>query len=151
MKINVKIKLIEHEGVDTDILPLYMTPGSAGFDLCAAIPAPVTICAGQRVMIPTGISLSINAEYAGFVFARSGLASKYGINLANGVGVVDSDYTGEVTVPLYNSSDVPYTVNPGDRVAQMVFLQAAQAHFLFVSDLPKTKRGDGGFGSTGRG
>lgn len=130
--------------------PTYATEGSAGMDLSAAMDSAVVLQPGERKLIPTGIAMQIPQGYGGFIFPRSGLAFKKGISMANCVGVIDSDYTGEVGVALYNISEEAYTINPGDRVAQIVFLPVAMAEIAEVESLVKTERGDGGFGSTGR-
>ena len=102
-------------------------------------------------MVPTGIAVQITSrDYAGLVFARSGLASRYRVALANGVGVIDSDYTGEIMVALINNGTRPYTVRPGDRIAQLVLVPVGIARISLVEDLKTTYRGNGGFGSTGR-
>lgn len=129
--------------------PEYATDGSAGMDLTAAMDQPVLLKVGGRAMIPTGIAIQIPQGYGGFVFPRSGLAYKKGISMANCVGVIDSDYTGEIKVVLHNISGHDYTVNPGDRVAQLVFLPVPQAELEEVDELEETRRGSGGFGSTG--
>lgn len=121
----MKIKLIEvnHPGV-TIKHPTKATEGSAGLDLYAAIPEKVTIEPGGLVSIPTGISVEFpGPQYAGFLFARSGLATKHGITLSNSVGVIDSDYTGEIIVGLCNLSKTPYVLEPGERFAQLVIMQ----------------------------
>ncbi len=130
--------------------PGYATGGSAGMDLSAATDAEICIAPGERFLIPTGIAVSIPEGFGGFVFPRSGLASKSGISMANCVGVIDSDYTGEIKVALYNISDSAYTVHPGDRIAQLVFLPVEQAELEEAEELTWTERGSGGFGSTGR-
>lgn len=129
--------------------PEYATDGSAGMDLTAAMDQPITLKVGGRAMIPTGIAIQIPEGYGGFVFPRSGLAYKKGISMANCVGVIDSDYTGEIKVVLHNISGHDYTVNPGDRVAQLVFLPVPRAELEEVEELEETRRGSGGFGSTG--
>lgn len=130
--------------------PTYQTSGSAGVDLAACIDGPVTLDPGMRRLIPTGIAVQLPGPNVGaFVFARSGLASKAGIHLANGVGVIDSDYTGEVKVPLVNGGQEPFVIRPGDRIAQMVFLPVWTARFIQVDSLDETERGAGGFGHTG--
>lgn len=145
-----KVKRIEHEGVK-NFLPKKATRGSAGLDLFAAIASPVTIEPGCLVSIPTGIAVGLqDSKYAGFVFARSGLGIKHGITLSNGVGVIDSDYTGEISVGLCNISKEPYTLEPGERIAQLVIMPVVEADFVEVSELEKTSRSDKGFGSTGR-
>lgn len=132
--------------------PAYATPGSAGMDLRACIDAPVTIPAGGRGMIPTGLAIALpGPEWVALVYARSGLAIKHGLAPANCVGVIDSDYRGEVVVGLLNSSREDYTVEPGERVAQLVIMPVTQARISVVDSLDETERGAGGFGSTGRG
>lgn len=146
----LKIKKIEHPGV-TGKLPTKATAGSAGLDLYAAIAAPVTINPRQLVSIPTGIAAGFpNSQCVGFLFARSGLATKHGITLSNGVGVIDSDYTGEIIVGLCNLSDKPYTIEPGERFAQLVVMQTASIEIEWDERLENTARSDAGFGSTGR-
>ena len=133
-------------------MPAYATDGSAAVDVRAAIDedAPVTIAPGARAMIPTGMAISLaNANVVAVLAARSGLAVKSGINLANGIGVIDSDYRGEICVGLYNSSDVPFTVRRGDRIAQLMFMPVYTANLIAVDALDETARGAGGFGSTG--
>ena len=131
-------------------LPAYATAGSAGMDLRACIEEPVTIPPGGRALIPTGIAIQLpSPEIGAFIFARSGLAAKYGIHLSNGVGVVDSDYTGEIKCALTNGGGEPYTVSPGDRIAQVVFLPVYLADLVLVDALERTARGAGGFGHTG--
>lgn len=132
-------------------LPTYATPGSAGMDLRACIDEPLTIPAGGRAKVPAGFAMALpGPEYVALVFARSGLAVKHGVALSNGVGVVDSDYRGEVTVGLINQGQESYTIQPGDRVAQMVILPVEQAALIPVAELDETQRGTGGFGSTGK-
>lgn len=132
------------------VLPQVATKGSAGLDLCADIEEPVTIAPGQLVSLPTGIAVAVPQGYAGFVFARSGLAIKHGIALSNGVGVIDSDFRGEIKVGLCNLSQHEYTINPADRIAQMIVMKAEQCEIIEAESLEKTERGEGGFGSTGR-
>ncbi len=132
------------------VLPRYATPGAAGADLCALpVGEPVTIDPGQTVLVRTGLAMAIPEGYVGLIFARSGLALKQGLAPANKVGVIDSDYRGEVMVSLHNHSDAPRTVNPGDRVAQFLLMPVPMADFLETEDLDDTARGAGGFGSTG--
>jgi len=132
-------------------LPAYATPGSAGMDLRACIERPLTVEPGQRALVPTGIAIQLpSPEIGAFIFARSGLAAKHGIHLSNGVGVVDSDYTGEILCAITNSGTEPYTISPGDRIAQMVFLPVHLAQLVLVDSLEQTARGAGGFGHTGR-
>ena len=133
------------------VLPLRATEGSAGMDLSACLEEPVTIAPGERVRIPTGIAIGLpSKETVGLVYARSGMAVRDGIALTNGVGVIDSDYTGEIQVGLINLSKEPYTVNPGQRIAQLVVAPVLVPTVEEVENLTKTERGSGGFGSTGR-
>ncbi|AFM42415.1 deoxyuridine 5'-triphosphate nucleotidohydrolase Dut [Desulfosporosinus acidiphilus SJ4] len=144
--IPVKVKKVSSQAV----LPAYATPASAGVDLCACLEEKFVINPGDQVKIPTGIAIELPSQYmVALVFARSGLASRSGIGLTNGVGVIDSDYRGEIQVLLQNLGSVPVTINPGDRIAQMVFMPVFQAHLQEVSNLGETVRGTGGFGSTG--
>lgn len=134
-----------------NIKPQKATKGSAGFDLTACIDEPMIINPKQSVIVPSGIAISIGDEnFVGLVFARSGLAIKHGIALSNGVGVIDSDYTGEIKVGLVNLSDKPYTVQPSDRIAQIVIMPIASVEFVLVNKLVETIRGENGFGSTGK-
>ena len=136
---------------DNAIIPTRATEGSAGMDLYACIEEAVTIHPQQRVTIPTGIAVALPSnEFATFIFARSGLGIKHGIALSNGVGVIDSDYRGELCVGLLNSSDKPYTVNPNDRIAQMVVMPVCIPTVSVVDTLEETQRNTGGFGSTGK-
>ena len=144
LKLNVK-KL-----TPSAILPTYGTTGAAGADLYALPEGdPITILPGQTVMIHTGLSMAIPDGYVGLNFARSGLASKRGLAPANKVGVIDSDYRGELMVALHNHGSEPQIVNPGDRVAQFVIVPVMTAAFVEVDSLDDTARGEGGFGSTG--
>jgi dUTP pyrophosphatase len=132
-------------------IPQRATAGSAGLDLCACMDAPLTIPARGSAVVPTGIAIALpGAELAAFVFARSGLAIKHGIGLLNGVGVIDSDYRGEICVGLVNQFDEPYVIQPGERIAQMIILPVSLLPVLEAETLDETGRGSGGFGSTGR-
>ena len=147
MDINVKILL--SRGMEA---PAYATEGSAAIDLRAAIDegTTVTIEPGERALIPTGLAISPETTgVVAIVAARSGLAIKQGICLSNGIGVIDSDYRGEICVGLHNTSRVPFTVNRGDRIAQMMFMPVYQAKLIEAASLDETARGAGGFGSTG--
>ena len=131
--------------------PYYATPGSAAMDLHACIDQAVVVPAGGRAVIPTGLAIALpSADYVALVFARSGLGIKQGVCLANGVGVIDSDYRGEIGVGLVNLGDSPYTVRPGDRIAQLMVTPVVRPTVVPVSELDETDRGAGGFGSTGR-
>lgn len=144
---DIPVKLIGRKGVS---LPKRATEGSAGFDLQAATDAPVTILPGKLVSIPTGIAVKLPENSVGLLFGRSGLGVKHGITLSNSVGVIDSDYTGEIIVGLCNVSDEPYTVMPLDRIAQLTVMSVLPVNPVEVESLAQTERGNGGFGSTGR-
>lgn len=132
-------------------LPTYATEGSAGLDLRALIEQPLTVEAGQTVLIPTGIALYIaDPTLAAVILPRSGLGHKNGIVLGNLVGLIDSDYQGPLMVSLWNRGDQPFTVNVGDRIAQMVFVPVVQAKFNLVNEFQQTERGEGGFGHSGK-
>lgn len=132
-------------------LPFRATEGSAGMDLYACIDSPVTLGAGEKVVIPTGIAIELpSAELAAFVFARSGLAIKHGIGLLNGVGVIDSDYRGEICVGVVNQLAEPYTIAPDERIAQLVIMPVSLITPVEAQSLDDTARGEGGFGSTGK-
>lgn len=132
-------------------LPFRATEGSAGMDLYACIDSPVTLGAGEKAVIPTGIAIELpSAELAAFVFARSGLAIKHGIGLLNGVGVIDSDYRGEICVGVINQLAEPYTIAPDERIAQLVIMPVSLINPVEAQSLDDTARGEGGFGSTGK-
>ena len=136
---------------DNAQVPQRATEGSAGMDLCACIDEPITLRKGEHAVIPTGISVELpNESYVTYVFARSGLAIKHGITLLNCVGVIDSDYRGEICVGLINQFDESYTITPGERIAQMVVSPVCIFPVTQVNELSDTARGEGGFGSTGR-
>ena len=132
------------------ILPTYGTEYSAGADLYACLDEAVTILPGQTVLIPLGFAMELPAGYAGFVFTRSGLATKRDLAPANKVGVIDADYRGECMVPIHNHGSSPQTLESGERIAQMAVLPFLACEFLETEALSDTKRGAGGFGSTGR-
>lgn len=131
-------------------LPRYGTEFAAGADLYALLSEPQTVAPGQTVLIHTGLALEIPEGYVGLVYARSGLASKSGLAPANKVGVIDSDYRGELMVALHNHSSEPRTVSDGDRIAQLVLAPYLAAQFEEAEELADTARGSGGFGSTGK-
>ena len=143
-KMNIK-KLDENA-----IIPTYGSAAAAGADLYACADTDITIEAGATVLVHTGVAMAIPDGYVGLIFARSGLATKRGLAPANKVGVVDSDYRGEIMVALHNHSSVPQTISHGERIAQMVFIPYAAASFEIVDELDSTARGAGGFGSTGK-
>ena len=130
-------------------LPRHATLGSAGYDLCACIEQPLTGKPGQTVPVPTGLAMALPKGYGGFVFARSGLGIRHGVVPGNCVGVIDADYRGEVLVGLHNHSDTAYTIQPGERIAQLVVLETPMWEAKEVDSLDDTDRGTGGFGSTG--
>lgn len=131
--------------------PRYATDGAAAMDLCACMNEPITIPAGGRAVISTGIAIALpSREYVALLFVRSGLGIKKGISLSNGVGVIDSDYRGEIRVGLSNHSDEDYTVMPGDRISQLMVVPVMCPVPVFVDELDETARGEGGLGSTGR-
>jgi len=146
MKFQMNIKKLRSDA----IIPTYGSACSAGADLYACEDNAVSIGVGQTVLIHTGIAMAIPEGYVGLVYARSGLATKKGLAPANKVGVIDSDYRGEIMVALHNHGSVPQTVESGERIAQIVFTPYAAAEFLAVDELDVTERGEGGFGSTGR-
>lgn len=135
---------------DRAIIPTYGSEFAAGADLYACMDEAVTVEPGQTVMVHTGIAMEIPAGFAGLVYARSGLASKKGLAPANKVGVIDADYRGEIMVALHNHGVSAQTVDPGERIAQLVIAPYIVGAFLQVDELSDTVRGEGGFGSTGR-
>ena len=143
---NIPIKKLR-EGA---IFPTYATASSAGADLYACVEEPVSIRHNMTEMIPLGFSMAIPEGWVGLIFARSGLASKRDLAPANKVGVVDADYRGEWWVPLHNHGEQPRTVEPGERIAQLVLVPCITASFFEVESLDETERGAGGFGSTGK-
>lgn len=131
--------------------PYYASAGAAAMDLCACIDAPVEIPPRALVTLPTGIAIALpSSEWVALVFARSGLGIKHGITLSNGVGVIDSDYRGEIRVGLTNLSEHAYTVQPGERIAQLAVTPVVRAELQLTDELDQTDRGAGGLGSTGR-
>lgn len=142
----MKIKVKSISG----IMPSYETKGSSGMDLRAYTDGPVEIMPGKRALIPTGLFMEIPEGCEAQVRARSGLAVKYGIGLTNGIGTIDSDYRGEIKIPLINWGDEPFTVNNGDRIAQLVIARFERAELVEADELSDTLRGEGGFGHTGR-
>lgn len=136
---------------DGAVIPKRATPGSAGMDLYAVLDEEKTIEKGEILLVPTGIAIELPDEnYVAYLFARSGLAIKHGITLANCVGVIDSDYRGEVCVGLVNVSNTPYTITPGERIAQLVISPVSLMPTVEIDTLSDTERGEGGFGSTGK-
>ena len=135
-----------------DSLPHYATPGAAGMDLRACIDAPLTVAPGDTHLVPTGIAIHIgDPGYAAVILPRSGLGHKHGIVLGNLVGLIDSDYQGPLMVSCWNRGQAAFTVQPFERIAQLVIVPVVQAAFRVVADFGESARGEGGFGSTGRG
>ena len=147
---DLKIKALSPKIGKEIPVPFYASAGAAAMDLHACLDEAVTIPAGGRKLIPTGIAIALpDPGYVALIFARSGLGIKHGIAPANCVGVIDSDYRGEVMVGLQNSGDTDYTIQPADRIAQMMITPVLQASVQLVEELDDTARGAGGFGSTG--
>ena len=146
MEFKINVKKLN----DNATIPTYGSEFSAGADLYACEGGDVTLASGETRLIHTGIAIEIPCGYVGLIYARSGLATKRGLAPANKVGVIDSDYRGEIMVALHNHSGEAQTVCDGERVAQIVFTPYAAASFCVVSELGDTERGEGGFGSTGR-
>ena len=142
-----KVKVVIEEGV---ALPKYETAGSAGMDIRANIAEPITLGSLERVLIPTGIKMAIPEGYEVQVRPRSGLALKHGISMANAIGTIDSDYRGEIGVILINLSKESYTIQPQERIGQIVLNKVEQIEFEVVTSLESTERGEGGFGHTGK-
>ena len=148
--IGVQLKVLDPR-LGKDIpLPAYATPGSAGLDLRAALDKPLTLNAGASALIPTGIAIHLeDPGYCAVILPRSGLGHKHGIVLGNLVGLIDADYQGPLMISCWNRSDAAFTIAPGDRIAQLVFLPIARAEFHRVEDFVVSERGSGGFGSSG--
>lgn len=142
----LKIKRLENN----KNVPEYKTAGAAGMDLCAAIEEPVILKPLERTLIPTGLKIELEHGYEAQIRPRSGLSIKHGITLINCVGTIDEDYRGEVCVPVVNLSNEAYTIEPQERVAQMIIARVEQAEIEVVTELTETVRGAGGFGSTGK-
>lgn len=143
------IKVLEHKGSDIT-LPQYETIGSAGADVRAVIPHPITLQPMQRYAVPTNLFVEIPIGYEIQVRPRSGLAYKYGLTVLNTPGTIDSDYRGEIKVILINLGDKEYTINNGDRIAQLVVSPVTQMKYEFTDTIGESERGEGGFGSTGK-
>ncbi len=142
----LKIERLAHN----KFLPEYKTEGAAGMDLCAAIEEPVTLQPLERKLIPTGIKIELEHGFEAQVRPRSGMSIKHGITLINCVGTIDEDYRGEVCVPIVNISNEAYTIQPQERIAQMVIAKTERAKIEVLQELTGTVRGAGGFGSTGK-
>ncbi|MFM2486990.1 dUTP diphosphatase [Celerinatantimonas yamalensis] len=146
----IELKILDPRVGQEFPLPAYATPGSAGMDLRVCIDTPLTLEAGQSVLLPTGLAIHIqDPTLAATILPRSGLGHKHGLVLGNLVGLIDSDYQGELKVSLWNRSQTPYTIEPGERVAQLVILPVVQAQFALVDEFNQSERGSGGFGHSG--
>jgi dUTP pyrophosphatase len=142
----LKIERLAHNR----FVPEYKTEGAAGMDLCAAISEPVELKPLERTLIPTGLKIELEHGYEAQIRPRSGMSIKHGITLINCVGTIDEDYRGEVCIPVVNISNETYTIQPDERVAQMIIARVEQAQIEVVTELSETSRGEGGFGSTGK-
>jgi len=145
----IKILCLRQDLLKDIPLPCYMTPQSAGMDICAALKKEVVIETGEITMIPTGFAIAIPGGFEAQIRPRSGLAAKHGIGLINSPGTIDADYRGEVIIPVINLGKKDYTIHRGDRIAQMVIKRVYQARLQVVEHLDETIRNDGGFGHTG--
>nr|WP_315183706.1 dUTP diphosphatase [uncultured Albidiferax sp.] len=133
------------------LLPAYATPGSAGLDLRACLDEPLVLAANAWQLVPTGIAIHLaDPGFAAMILPRSGLGHKHGIVLGNLVGLIDSDYQGQLMVSAWNRSSVPFTIEPMERLAQLVIVPVVQAQFNVVTEFPASERGEGGYGSTGK-
>ena len=143
----MKVKIVNHSPFD---LPAYATALSAGMDLRANLEQPLVLGTLERALVPTGLHIELPAGYEAQIRPRSGLATKHGISIVNAPGTIDADYRGEIKVVLVNLSKEPFTVNPGERIAQMVVARHEQVEWEAVETLEESLRGSGGFGSTGK-
>ncbi|GLS84920.1 dUTP diphosphatase [Paraferrimonas haliotis] len=150
MKTPIEVKILDPKIGSTYPLPAYATPGSAGMDLRAMLDEPLTIAPGETQLLKTGIAIHVaDPNLAAVILPRSGLGHKHGIVLGNLVGLIDSDYQGPLMVSCWNRSDSAFEVQPGDRIAQLVFVPVVQAEFSVVDDFDSSERGSGGFGHSG--
>ncbi len=147
----VQLKILDSRLGQEIPLPDYATPGSAGLDLRACLETETVINPGETLLIPTGMAIHINdPDLAAMLLPRSGLGHKHGIVLGNLVGLIDSDYQGQIFVSCWNRGQQPFTIAPGERIAQMIFVPVIQAEFELVQEFDPSHRGEGGFGHTGR-
>jgi dUTP pyrophosphatase len=150
-KAKVELKILDKRLGQQFPLPRYATDGAAGLDLIACLDEHLHIAPGETHLVPTGFAIHMkDKNLASVILPRSGLGHKHGIVLGNLVGLIDSDYQGQIFVSVWNRGNAPFTVEPGDRIAQMVFVPVVQADFEVVGDFEKSQRGEGGFGSSGR-
>ena len=148
--IDVELKILDPRLGNEIALPAAATPGSAGMDLRAALEAPLTLEPGATALIPTGIAIHIgDANYCAVILPRSGLGHKHGLVLGNLVGLIDADYQGPLMISCWNRAAAAYTIEPGERIAQLVFMPVAHARFRVVEDFDASERGVGGFGHSG--
>ena len=146
---NIDLKIVDPRLAGN--LPAYATPGSAGLDLRACLSEPLTLAPNAWQLVPTGIAIHLaDPGYAALILPRSGLGHKHGIVLGNLVGLIDSDYQGQLMVSAWNRSDVAFTIEPMERIAQLVVVPVLQARFNVVTEFPASQRGEGGYGSTGK-
>lgn len=143
--IQIQVKLLR----DGALLPQYMTPLAAGMDLCAALTAPLSLQPGERQLVSTGLAMAIPAGFEGQVRPRSGLALRHGLALVNAPGTIDADYRGEIGIIMINHGQQTVTLNPGDRIAQLVIAPVTRGQLMVVENLEETQRNAGGFGHTG--
>ena len=147
--LNIEVKIIDPRMAGQ--LPAYATPGSAGLDLRACLNEPLTLSANAWQLVPTGIAIYLkDPGFAALILPRSGLGHKHGIVLGNLVGLIDSDYQGQLMVSAWNRSDTAFTIEPMERIAQLLIVPVLQAQFTVVSEFPASERGEGGYGSTGK-
>ncbi|WP_318482433.1 dUTP diphosphatase [Photobacterium leiognathi] len=148
---SIDLKILDPRVGNEFPLPAYATEGSAGLDLRACLDEALTVAPGETHLVPTGLAIHIgDPNLAATILPRSGLGHKHGIVLGNLVGLIDSDYQGQLMVSVWNRGETTFTIEPGDRIAQLVFLPVVQAQFNIVEDFNSTERGEGGFGHSGR-
>jgi len=151
MKKSIELKILDRRIGTEYPLPAYATPGSAGLDLRALLDEPLTLLPGQTELIPTGLAIHIgDANLCATILPRSGMGHKNGIVLGNLVGLIDSDYQGQLMISTWNRGQNAFTIQPGDRIAQLVFMPVVQAQFELVEEFDTSERGEGGFGHSGR-
>ncbi len=147
---SIQLKILDSRLGDSIALPHYATGGSAGLDMCACIDKATTLAPGQTVLVPTGLAMHIeDNKLAAVLLPRSGLGHKHGLVLGNLTGLIDSDYQGQVFISCWNRSNKSYEIQPGERIAQMVFVPVEQVKFEIVEEFEDSSRGDGGFGHSG--
>lgn len=147
---SLRVQITRQPGTEDIPLPQYETDHAAGMDVRAAVTEPVTLQPGERTLVPTGLRIALPAGFEAQIRPRSGLAIKHGLSLLNSPGTIDADYRGEIRIIIANLGQEPYTIERGDRIAQMIIAPVTRAEWDVVSELQDTARGEGGFGSTGR-